>query len=313
MGLQLYFREKEESLVLSFEDFRDEIMKDLIEICGPEFTIAERNVVKNNGVMLCGVSITAPDEVVSPAIYLESLYDEYENGKMNIQEVENEILRIYVSEKDCRNADMGYISDFDRVKDKLIFRLINADLNEELLKSTPHRRFLDLAVIYTIYIEDFLSSPGTITVKQDLMEEWGVDESTLYEYALVNSPRIKQPVMQEISDIIRDMMGNEDIDEDLADTGLIKMYVLTNSDKFYGDTPILYPGFLKNLRETTGSDFFLLPSSVHEFIVIPDTGNIDPKELKELVMSVNRSSVTEEEFLSDNVYVYRNEEISICA
>ncbi len=313
MGLQLTFREKEEYLVLNLEDFRKEVMEGLREICGPEFNISERDVMKNNGVMLCGISIAGPDETVTPAIYLESFYSEYEQGKMNIKEVENEILKAYSAEKWDGEMSFDFISDFEEVKDRLIFRLINAEMNEELLKDTPHRRFLDLAVIYTVFVDGFFEIPGNIIVKNDLLDQWGVDEETLHEYAFINTPRIKTPVMKELSEMLLDVLGADSgLPEMDPDKGFLKMFVLTNCDKFYGDSPILYPGFLNGIRNAAGTDLFLLPSSVHEFIIIPDTGDIDPKELKDLVMSVNRSTVSKEEFLSDNVYVYRDGEISIC-
>lgn len=314
MGIKLSFREREESLVLSFPDFREEIMAGLTKVFGPDFVIAERDVVKNNGVTLYGISITGPDDNVSPAIYLESLYDEYEKGKINLREAENEILKVYSGGRSGTDQDMSYITDFEKVKDKLIFRLVNAELNSSLLNEIPHRKFLDLAIIYTIFVDGIFDTPGNIIVKNDLLEKWGCDEEELYKVSLENTPRIKEPVLRELSDMVLEIVGaDEKAREEMNDPGLFKMFVLTNSDKFYGDSPILYPGFLKEVSKNSGSDLYLLPSSVHEFIVIPDNGKIDPDELKELVMSVNRTTVSKEEFLSDSVYVFRDDEISICA
>ncbi len=318
MGIRLSFREREQEYpVLDLADFRKEVIADLIDICGMEFRVEERDVTKNNGVMLHGISISENDGNVSPTIYLEGLYEEYKKGSMNPREVENEILRIYSREKSCKGLNMCFITDFDLIRDKIIFRLVNAERNEELLKEVPHRRFLDLAVIYTVFIDGIFKTPGNIVVRNDLMKTWGTDEGELNRLSLENTPRLKKPVIRELSDMIFDLMGSDDqekdcMKEELFDTGAVKMFVVTNNDKFYGDSIILYPDLLNEIRENTRSDFFLLPSSVHEFIIVPDDGIVDEEELKELVRSVNETSVGAEDYLSDNVYRYRDSELSIC-
>ncbi len=316
MDISLSFREKSpEYFVLDYEDFRNEVVSDLKEVCGPEFSVDVREVMKNNGVTLYGVSITGPGETVFPTIYLEALYDEYRKGNVNVKEAVNEILRIYSNEKNTGEVNMYFLTDFEKVRDKLIFRLINAEKNEELLKEVPHRRFLDLAVIYTVFIDDVFKTAGNVTVRNDLMKKWGVNEQDLFELSCRNTPVIKSPVMKELGEMIGELLtdvAGEGMGDEIYETGGIKMYVLTNSDRYYGDSSILYPGVLKELQEKMKTDLFLLPSSVHEFIIVPDFGQIDSRDLSELVKSVNETSVGAEEFLSDNVYLFSNEKITIC-
>jgi len=317
MDMQLMFKERSpEYFVMDFEGFREEVIQDILEICGNGFVVEKRDVVKNNGVGMSGISITGPGETVFPTIYLETLFDEYRKGKMNVKEAVNEILRVYAREKTGNSVDMCYLTEFDRVKDKLIFRLINAEKNEVLLKDIPHRRFLDLAVIYTVYIDDVFDTAGNVTVRNDLMEKWGVNEEDLYILAVKNTPRIKMPVIKELGEMIRELidMGEyTDSGEYIIGEGRMKMYVITNRDRYYGDSIILYPGLLNDIRDTLDTDFFLLPSSVHEFIIVPDYGEIGKNELSELVKSVNESSVEAEDFLSDNIYLYKNSILDICS
>ncbi len=317
MDMQLMFKERSpEYFVLDFEGFREEVIQDILEICGNEFVVEKRDVVKNNGVGMSGISITGPGETVFPTIYLETLFDEYRKGKMNVKEAVNEILRIYAREKTGNSVDMCYLTEFDRVRDKLIFRLINAEKNEELLQDVPHRRFLDLAVIYTVYIDDVFDTAGNVTVRNDLMEKWGVDEEELYILAVKNTPRIKMPVIKELGEMIRELVDMGEYaasGEDITGEGRMKMYVITNRDRYYGDSIILYPGLLNGIRDTLNTDFFLLPSSVHEFIIVPDYGEIGKNELSDLVKSVNESSVEAEDFLSDNIYLYKNSILDICS
>jgi len=317
MDMQLMFKERSpEYFVLDFEGFREEVIEELLEVCGNEFLVEKRDVIKNNGVTLSGISITGPGETVFPTIYLEALFDEYRKGKMNIKEIVNEILRIYTKEKNVCGVNMSYLTDFDSVREKLIYRLINAEKNESLLKDIPHRRFLDLAVIYTVYIDDVFNSAGNVTVRNDLMEKWGVDEEELYILATRNTPRIKKPVIKELGEMLAELMDTgecRDNAEDIFGEGMVKMFVLTNCDRYYGDSIILYPGLLKDLRDMMKTDLYLLPSSVHEFIIVPASGGIGSSELSDLVKSVNESSVMAEDFLSDNIYLYKNDTLDICS
>lgn len=317
MGIELMFRECAASDTLDFEDFRKEVMADLSEVCGPEFLVESRDVTKNNGVVLHGLSVTGPDESVIPTIYLESLYDDYRSGNINVKEASNRILRVYAREKQGKDLDMYFITDFNKVREKIIFRLVNAGRNSDLLNTIPHRDFLDLAVTYTVYIDELLPCAGNVTVTYDLMKQWGTDENELFSLAMMNTPRIKKPVIKELSDMLLDLINESEADAFIRDAQIIgessiRMFVLTNSDRYYGDSSILYPELLREFQHSMNCDLYLLPSSVHEFIIVPDTGNIRGEDLSELVKSVNETSVGEEEFLSDHVYLYKDHELNIC-
>ncbi len=318
MGIQLEYSERGPgSLIRDVRDFRDEVLCGLKELCGPEFTVEERDVEKNNGVLLYGISIMGPGENIAPTVYMEPLFNEYVRGTMNVKEAENEILKIYSKEKHKPDIDLSDLSNFEKIRDMLTFRLINAGRNTELLKKVPHRMYLDMAIVYTVYVADVFSGAGNILVRNDLMKAWGTDEETLFSLAAENTPRIKEPVIKDLSDMLLSILDSpegsgEDMEKVLKEGSDISMYVLTNSDKFYGDAVILYPDLLKDLCEKIGPEFYLLPSSVHEFIAVPALGNTNEEELSEMVKSVNRTSVGKEDFLSDNVYVFKDGKMTIC-
>ena len=73
----------------------------------------------------------------------------------------------------------------------------------------------------------------------------------------------------------------------------------------YGASALFYPEFLEQVAKRFRGKFFILPSSIHELILVPDYGE-DVKGLKEIVSDVNDNSdaVTEEDFLSNSVYHY---------
>lgn len=318
MGIQLDLYERgPESLIRDIRDFRDEVLCGLKELCGAEFTVEGRDVEKNNGVLLYGISIMGPEEKLAPTIYVEPLFNEYIRGTMNVKEAENEILKIYSKEKMRPDIDVSVFSDFEKISSMLTFRLINAERNSELLKEVPHRMYLDMAVVYTVYVPDVFDGAGNVLVRNSLMKAWGTDEETLFRLSRENTPRIKEPVIKDLSEMLLSILESpeeekEEMERTLKNGSGISMYVLTNSDKFYGDAVILYPELLKDLSEEIGPEFYLLPSSVHEFIAVPCMGNANEEDLYEMVKSVNRTSVGKEDFLSDNVYVCKDGEMTIC-
>ena len=82
------------------------------------------------------------------------------------------------------------------------------------------------------------------------------------------------------------------------------MMILTNSRKTYGACSILYPGMLEQLAERIGGDYYMIPSSVHEFLLVPAEREQDREELKKMIAEVNRTELPPEEVLSDHLYLY---------
>jgi hypothetical protein len=82
------------------------------------------------------------------------------------------------------------------------------------------------------------------------------------------------------------------------------MYVLTNTSGSLGAAALFYPDVKDKAAELIGSDYYILPSSTHEVILVPDSAGINPKELCEMVKQANRTVVDEKDILSDNVYHY---------
>ena len=90
-----------------------------------------------------------------------------------------------------------------------------------------------------------------------------------------------------------------------------QLYIATNSDSVLGAGVIMYPGFLKKAAKVLGGNFYLLPSSIHEFLFLPDTGDCDYESLNDMVKTINENEVTLREQLSDRVLYYdcRKEEL----
>ncbi|MCR4891322.1 MAG: DUF5688 family protein [Lachnospiraceae bacterium] len=331
MGIQVCFKEGGCAYLTQpdYEGFRREVMDKLRDICGEEFDVHEVKALKNNGLELYGVAILAEGSRISPTIYLEGFYEEYCKGNMTIDEAVNGVLRIYSANARMESPDVQSFGNFDYMSDKLVCQLVNYEKNRELLESLPHRRYLDFALIYCVFLGNTGQGIGTITVRNEHIRAWNVCEEELYRIAFQNTIRIFKPVVHDFGDIVSKIIEKEGcelssdnlLEGDLLNVGkgesefgpgASPMYVLTNEQGYRGASCILYQDLLKDISARLDTDLFLLPSSIHEFILIPFRSDIEPSELEELVTSVNRTAVGVEDYLSDHVYRYFRDRDQIC-
>ena len=185
---------------------------------------------------------------------------------------------------------------FEKTEVDLSMHLIPVKGNEELLKELPHRELEDLAVVYRL--DDTL-------ITHDMLRTNGVTFDQLQEDALSNAKLWRPETLRNLNDVLREMMGpfGSVIPDEPS-----PMWVATVEGGLNGAAVICYPGFLDQAAETLGGDFYALPSSIHEMLLLPDDGSMELGELEEMVRSVNETEVAPEERLSDTVYHYDSQE-----
>ena len=283
------------------ENFKETIRTLVEKKMGEGYTISLNNVPKNNGIILTGLSIIKNGCNISPTIYLDTLYAAYEAGQMTTEEVVEDILRSYERNKTTRQVDMRNFLNYELVKDKIVFKLVNREKNTELLKQVPHKEYLDLAIIFNVLISSEKMGQATILIRNEHMALWGVDTEQVYKQACVNTPHLMNYSLMRMGDVIKEMMG--EIPVEAGDMSSVPMYVLTNEKKVSGAGCILYPNLLDDFSKVAGS-FFILPSSIHEVLLLPTESKEDVEEMKLMVQEINRTQVQDEEVLSDSVYFY---------
>ena len=159
----------------------------------------------------------------------------------------------------------------------------------------------------------------SIPIHNRIAAEWNVTADELYDIALSNLEKADCGVVMSMKELLREGMinrlmikfgGDRKLAEDYYDNVMMldnDMYVVTNKKKTNGACMVLDPKTIQKVIDMVGSDFYILPSSIHECIVLSsDYGNAD--ELKEIVMQVNEEQVDVPERLSDGVYRYTPEE-----
>lgn len=282
---------------------RFETMEEFAEAVRAEFekriekSVIVQKLNKNNGIVLYGLTVLEDEINISATIYFEPYYEVYEDTGMEY--ILDRLERVYEENKPEQSFDISKILDYESIKENLRAKLINYELNRKFLKEVPHRRFLDLAIVayISLEMEEEIEGNATITVKNNLQQNWKVDTEKLIDTALEN---IKGDV------VVADM--SEYVDMSLfGDTEkLFDIYVITNRLKLHGAVAMLQKDRLKQFSEELKKETLtILPSSIHECLII--NAEDEPKdidELREMVKEVNETVVSDQDILSNNVYIY---------
>lgn len=296
-------------------DFAEKVKNAAQEILGDDYHIETGYNVRLNGVKLERITIHNKHFNISPAIYLDSFYEEYNDGKP-FGEVMNEIIQVYRRNEPVEDIDVSEYTDFEKMKSHVCMRLCNAEKNADLLKEVPSIPFYDLAIIFYYYIKNDFLGTGQILIRNEHMDKWNVKTADIMKLAMENTPLLLQSKFCNIFDMLEKrygyMIGETSDFTDVSEADRNSMWVLTNNEEFQGAAAILYPGMLNKLTEMLGDRYYIIPSSIHEVILVPlrackhvDEDKIAEENfLKEIIKSVNENEVSPEEVLSNNLYYY---------
>lgn len=298
---------------MSFDGFCICVRMDIQERLGTGFLVREETITKNNGTKRKAVVIREQGKSISQTIYMEGFYEAYKDGRP-LQEVEDNVLQAYHGGREAKKFDVDFFRDWQEVKGRVIYKLINSDRNRELLEDVPHRRILDLAIVYECFLGADNAGSAAILIRNSHMELWGVTEDELYGTAFRNTPELMGCSFASMTEIlVKTLM--EDMGFGKAGLDSIKglppveenacpMYVLTNQYKLHGAGCILYKNLLKGIAEKWGCDICILPSSIHEVILIPMCSVGSHREMSQMVREVNETQLMPEDVLSDHTYQF---------
>lgn len=289
---------------MNFEEFKREIadeMKQRLE----HGEVKVQNIVKNNGVNLTALVIMSPNTNISPTIYLEPYFKEMHDK--SFLQIADEIWNVYLRNRNFHEVDVSQFIDWKKAKDRITVKLINDAENQELLKNMPHEKYLDLAVVYYYLVDISGGGAGTILINNFHLELWGIEKEELHSVAVSNYKKLYRIERESMRNILISFLKDAMVEDDsfMDDMGM-KMYVMTNHLKLYGATAMLFPEELKRIADEWGCDLYILPSSVHEVIVLPDLKE-EVETLREMVCDVNKNQVDKVERLSNSVYHYIRE------
>ena len=293
--------------------FYTNLTETLKENLGTDWTIElHTDVILNNGTTHIALILYKNGEKLHPQIYLERFFEDYKKGK-TMKEILQDVMKTYEEALSNINPDsLSGIEDWEQVKGRLAFRLLSKERNKETLENYVYKEFLDLAAIVTFCAEIDEQGVKAIRVTHDLAERWNVSEEEILQAAEENTESLFPVRMEPILDTlcrVADISRDDLPEEVLAEEDSPQIMVLTNYLGVNGATVLLYDSFLQQVYEKLRGKFIILPSSIHEVIVMPLASAPPITDSQKMVEQINRSSVKEEEILSDSVYLYDGEKV----
>ena len=252
----------------------------------PDVTVDIHSTVKNNGTIRTGLMFIQPDVNMFPTIYLEEFYDQYLQGE-SMNSLVQSLQEVYEKVKVKNSFPYNNILDFSKIKDSIVYKVIRRESNEELLTQVPYECYLDLAIVYYVLMEKTEFGTATLLIRNEHLKGWKVTKEEIVAAAKKNTPFLLPLEVGVLADY---------------------MYIVTNSIRSFGAAVMLYDDLWKRMEALIGGNFYVLPSSVHELILIPECYGMDKRRLQEMVKEINRTEVENEEVLSDNVYYYSRKE-----
>jgi hypothetical protein len=297
---------------MNYNQFLEEVRAAVQERLGSDYEIRIQKITKNNGIVLDGLIIGKASNNIAPTIYLNSYYMHFAHG-MSLQEILEDIISAYKENNDVVFGDIRELLDFTNLQDKVAFKLIQREKNKELLKDVPYFEFLDLAVVFYLILNEHGGGQMTALIHNSHMEPWGVEKEELYHLAIRNTPILLPPEIKTMKEIMCDILKGhlEELEmyellNDLLEIDPEKplLYVLSNKKQINGAGCLLYDDCLTRFAAVQDADIIILPSSVHEVILIPDKEDMDYGELQDMVSQINKNEVPEEDVLSDRIYKF---------
>ncbi|MBD5532849.1 MAG: hypothetical protein HDQ98_11760 [Lachnospiraceae bacterium] len=304
---------------MEYKNFVEQVRERIKDFLPEKFADADvevNQVIKNNDCTLDGLVIRTEESNVTPTIYLNPYFEQIGQGA-ELDDVLHMIADTYQANYINRDVDMSAVLDYDSIKDKIVCKLINGENNRQFLENKPYTEMEDLAVVYQILLNKNKDNSATITISDNLMDIYGITVDELHEQAMQNMSVLQPYSLKSMNETVIDIfvsdmeaqgMSAESAREMaslmLPDTDdMVALYVLTNDTKFNGAAEILNDNVRQEIADKIG-DFYVLPSSVHETLIIPKSEDMDRKQLEQMVCEVNETQVLPEERLSDHVYEY---------
>ncbi len=301
---------------MTYEEFKTAIARQIEQMLPPDSSVQMQTIRKNNGLKLDGLTIASPASNISPTIYLNYYYEK-QNLFPDLDTICRDIMLTYEHNRSAEHFNADFFTDYEAVRSQISYRLVNFEKNKELLETVPHVRYLDLAIVFYCLLNFTENSSATILIHTDHLKLWNINAAELYHQACQTAPALLPYDFRNIAAVLSDAFGssarpNQNIERE-ADT-FCPMYILTNSQKLYGASCMLYPRLLDTIAEKLNTDLFILPSSIHEIILLPAVNRSHYKELAHMVTDINRTELAADEILSDLIYYYSREEhaLSIC-
>lgn len=284
--------------------FYESVAESVSEVLGSGVIVELQEVTKVN-ISLDGLTIRKRNESIAPTIYLNQYFNQFNDGRA-MDNIVQDIIRVYENNQPENIMDVFKTEDFydfDKMKEKIVLKVINTERNLDLLEQVPYLDMegLGLSVVFYVSLMTGEQSAG-ILIKNEHLKLWEKTVSDLTSLAEINTNRMHAFTIKSMNEVLSGMFGFE---EDLIPEDVPALYVLTDENKTFGASQLYLKDKIREFAKKNNCDVYILPSSVHELLLLSaDFPNLEPSYLKEMVCEVNATQVSEEEFLFDGAYKF---------
>ena len=188
-------------------DFAEAVRTETIKKLGGEYQVTVETKNKNNKAVYTGLHISRKGMEAEPLVYLDDYFRQYQNGNMTVPEAAECVAR--ASRKKGPSVEIRQFLEYENVKDSIVYRLINTEMNREFLADLPHMEFLDLSVVFCCLVMEEEDNPAFIWIHNIHMKLWDVTVEELYRAASENTQRLEKPELMNIEEILYDVLPEE--------------------------------------------------------------------------------------------------------
>ena len=291
-----------------YDEFVDECkdrLQDYLKSQGEQVDVMYHSVRKIN-FQEEALLVRYKGDQIAPVVYMSGRYEDYLSGR-EMSEIVKDIARD-VQEARKHQPDMLDLTA-EMTKERLYLSVINAEKNEELLNSVPYRKIEDLACIAKFRLD----AESSVLVNEDLCRKLRMTSEEVLAIAernMVKNGYQCEPLDLEIKRILKEQgVSDREIEEGMMKTQSSMMYVASTANHMEGAAVIASREAMHDFYDKIGEPFYILPSSRHEVILLPDRCGLEIADLAEMVKDVNRQVVDEKDVLSDHVYHFDGRQI----
>lgn len=308
-GASVFFKGKENRLKkeITYEKFLM-LCSDTIKAMYPgAFETELCATLRNNDVEMKGILVKQQGEPLAPNFYLMEQFHAWLEDRVSLGEIAGEICCIYYDELE-KNRKIAEELKFvwEEFKRHVYMRLVSRDRNCELLRNTPYDEYLDMAVSYYYVIEVSEDSRGILLITNEHLNLLGITKEELRVAARENTIKNSKPKISGMNEMLVSLGKRLGIPIP-REYSQNCMYILSNETGTYGAVCMMLSEALECFAQEIRSSFFILPSSVHEVLLVPDTGRMTAEIFSGMVKEVNATQIEDCEVLTDSVYYYDRE------
>lgn len=290
---------------MTYKEFVEQVAKDLMAVMPKEYKVAEISTIQVNklgeNASYYGIAIHTEGSDIAVSVDLRNGFAAMDTGRPYIKIIEDTKAAAEAAIANRPDYSMYALDDYDAMKANLMIQAIPVAGNEERLATMPHTKWEDIAIVYRFSLGIGPNGNATTLITNEMLKMYGITMEQLHADAVAYAPKRFPASIRTMREVFAEMTG---IDvEDLPDEPN-SMYVAACNGGSHGAGCIFYPDFMEQAVKKVGGSFYILPSSIHEVLLVPDDDQIPADSLQEMVYEVNRENVAPADWLSDNIYHY---------